>query len=206
MARFCDMLAPHDTAWPTALVRQYIHGLGSLYPTTSAMNGVGPCPGETGPEGLDPERLEWRLLGRLPGFFCFVLDLRALTPEQRAVFERALATYRRVRRSFLGDRHVLLPPSVLVQLENREPGTWEACQYIAPERDLVSVLALRCMSPEAELRLPLKGLEPGARYRVSWHSGRPESVERGEALTAEGLHLRLETTRRADVAILQKLS
>ena len=205
MARFCDILAPNDTGSPSSIVRQHLHGLGAIYPTTYSNAGVGPYPGEAGAAGLSPDRLAWRMLTRLPSQLCFGLDLETLTSEQREVVRQVLATWTRVRRSFLGDRHVLAPPSVLVDRENREPGTWEATQYASPEGDLVSLLVLRCASPEPEFRVHLKGLDPRANYRVSYHSGRAGASRNGESLMDQGLELRLERTRTAEVVILDRM-
>jgi alpha-galactosidase len=204
MARFCDILAPNDTIAPSSMVRQHLHGLGAIYPSTCSNAGVGPYPGEAGARGLSAERLAWRMLTRLPSQLCFGLDLETLTSEQREVVRRVLATWKRVRRSFLGDRHVLAPPSILVDRENREPGTWEATQYTSPDGELVSVLVLRCASPEPGFRVRLKKLDARASYRISYHGGRAGASRSGESLMSQGLEVRLEQTRTAEVVILDR--
>jgi alpha-galactosidase len=205
MARFSGILAPQDTGWPTALVRQYLHGLGCLYPDFHAQTGVGQYPGENGLQSIDPRRLEWRMLGRLPGYFGFGYDLVTLPAEYRKVMLRVLETHRWARGTFLGDRHVLLGPSLLMEPEGREPATWEATEYLSPARDRLSVLVFRCLSPNPEIRLPLKALDPKARYRLTWHSGRAGSTETGAALMTEGLSVRFECTRTGDVAMLERM-
>ena len=139
------------------------------------------------------------------GTFQSRLQLTSLSPKERETYRRCLDTYRRLRPSLHGDRHILSSPSVIYQEENREAGQWEVYEYLSPDGDVVSVFAFRCGSPETEHGAVLRGLDPGARYRLESHSGQVQGESTGEELMTRGLHWRLADPLSADTAILTRI-
>ena len=69
---------------------------------------------------------------------------------------------------------------------------------------LASVLFYRCLSPEAGCTVRLRGLDPSARYRAEFHSGRPAAVLTGAELMSSGYTCRLERPRTAEAMILRR--
>lgn len=222
MARLCDVMPCSDINVPSVVNRQYSHGYGALYPVYYARQGLLNYPvNVTGPvsrtdptafdfpyDGLisDPdltlERLEWRILNRMMGVFQPIYDLSQFPPEHLRVLKKAIATYKKLRPTLHGDRYVLSGPPVFVERENRESDGWEVYEHISLDRGLISVFFFRCMSPDAEHRTVLRGLNPGARYNATFHSGREDAVYSGAELMKHGVVCRLPEPRSAEVMLL----
>ncbi len=136
------------------------------------------------------------------GIFQPIFDLGLLSAEHLAVLKKVIATYKRIRPTLHGDRYVLTAPPPFVERENREHGGWEVYQHLSLDRSLVSVMVYRCLSPHAEHRIRLRGLDPSATYRAEFHTGRPAVKYTGAELMNAGLACRLDRTRSAEVALL----
>ncbi len=224
MARLCDVMPCSDINVPSTINRQYSRGYGAIYPVYYARQGVLYYPTRaTGPVSrtdptsftepydafvnepdLTPERAEWRYLCRIMGIFQPIFDLGRLQPEHMAVLKKVIATYKRIRPTLHGNRYVLSAPPPIVERENREHGEWETYQHLSLDRALVSVMFYRCLSPRAEHRVRLRGLDPAAAYRAEYHTGRPGAVFTGAELMEQGVTCRLERTRMAEVMILAR--
>ena len=155
-------------------------------------------------EDLTPERMEWRMLNRMMGIFQPIYDLGQLPPEHLQALTRATATYKKLRPTLHGDRYVLDGPPVFVERENRESGEWEVYEHLSLDRYLVSVLFYRCLSPEAEYRAVLRGLDRDARYLAESHGGHVEGEYSGAELMDQGLVCRLPGERCAEAVILTR--
>ena len=82
-------------------------------------------------------------LNRLMGMFAVAYEYGAVPAPQREVIEKALETYKRVRRAMRGDRYVLAGPEPLVQPHDFEADNWEAYEFVAREGDLAAVYVFR---------------------------------------------------------------
>jgi hypothetical protein len=224
MARYCDVMPCSDINCPSVLNRQYEVGYGSFYPSNYTRQAAYFYPTrETGPLAIPspnkwsepwhamkvnpnepPERTEWRLLNRLMGVFQPIHDLSIIPPEHLAVLKKVIPTYKKLRPTLGGDRYLLATPPVFVERENRESDRWEAYEHVARDGSLASVLFYRCLSPDAEFHVRLKGLDPSARYRSEFHTGRPGSVHTGTELMTAGVTCRLPNTRNAEVMLLYR--
>jgi alpha-galactosidase len=85
----------------------------------------------------------------------------------------------------------------------QEVNNWEVYQYVSREKDLAVVYFYRCLSPESECTVRLRGLEPEATYRIGSYSGRPEQDHTGAELMDRGFTCRLPNTRNADILVLR---
>jgi len=122
-----------------------------------------------------------------------------------AVLKKVIATYKKVRPTFHGDRYILTAPPEFVERENREHGGWEVYEHLSLDRRLVSVLFYRCLSPQAQHHVVLRGLDPAATYSAEFHSGRAGAVYTGAQLMEQGFVCSLDKTRNAEVMILRRL-
>ena len=200
MARYCLTMQGADRTNPSLLERRYCHGTGSMYPCHSLLTSI-----HSQAQEVSPQRLEWRLLSRMMGTFNNHLDLMGMDDARLDVVRRAVATYKRLRPSLHGDRYVLAEPGPVVEPELEEAGTWEVYEYLSPKADLVSVFFFRGTAPESELRVLLRGLESGARYKLTSHAHPGEEMASGAELMQTGLICRLEECYRADVVILTRV-
>ncbi|MBT5873361.1 MAG: alpha-galactosidase, partial [Candidatus Latescibacteria bacterium] len=202
IARYSHALHVHDIKYPSSVSRKNNVGAGCIYPTGYGDAALIEYRGE---DAVTPERLEWRCLNRMMSVFRVLCVFSRLDEQNLEVLRKAIATQKRIKRTLHGDRYILSKQAPLIEQDFRERGNWEAYEYLAPDRGQVSVFVFRCMSPESENRLLLKGLEADATYSIEYHSGRPGSEASGAQLMAEGIVCRLEDTRRADVLMLNRV-
>jgi len=199
MARFCRVMACHDTNWPGAINRRYGHGVGCTYPAYYGLQILSyPWP-ET---ETTPQQVEWVAFCRMLGLVSCWKPLSTMQPANRAILQKALATYKRLRPTLHGDRYVLAEPAVLIERENQEASNWEIYEFLSLDERMVSVFFFRCASPKTEYRAILRGLAPQATYEVHWHSGRPAEIRYGLDLMEDGVNCLLDQTHSVDVAIL----
>jgi alpha-galactosidase len=216
MARFTHRMCPADVVCPTAVNRKYSHGIGFILPVGYSGDCVAECPDErTGEMLLDTtgriprEELEWRCLNAMGGALTVLFRMRHLDAEAREVLTKAIAYFKRIRRTLWGDRYVLAEPKPFMEYEDRlaghrEAGIWEAYQHFSPEGDQVSLFAYRCMSPESERTFVLHGLDPSGSYVVESYRGAHQGVQTGAALMREGVRVRLDRTRKADILLFTR--
>jgi alpha-galactosidase len=211
MARYSHVLQTNDIMWPSTLVRQYSYGIGCAYPTSYGMQCLYPYPQSGTPgapqpngTGCSTERLEWRALSRMMGLFDPCLDYARMSEEDLAQLRGAVATYKRLRPTLDGDRYLLAPPPALVAPRHLETGQWEVCQHVSADRRLASVFFYRCLSDQAECRAVLRGLDPAARYRAEWHTGRPGGALTGAEWMTRGVVCRLDQPLHADILLLER--
>jgi len=192
------------------LVRQYSHGLGAMYPTSYGMMALPAYPeggAPTGRElpdgvGCSPEHLEWRLLCRMMGTIQPGLEFWRMGERHLAVVRKAIATYKAVLPTLHGDRYVLAGPPELAAPASGESGAWEAYEHLSVDEARVSVFFYRCLSPEREARVRLRGLDAAARYRGTSHSGANDGAWTGAELMEQGLACRIDRAPGADVILL----
>jgi hypothetical protein len=193
-----------------------MHGTGCMYPTSYQANFLSDysdLPSDNiaqiwqarpADRLLDADRFEWRMLNRLLGYFAIGLEVSALPDFQRELLKKGNAFYKRIRRGTHGDRFVLAGPQVLFEPYYWEADNWEAYQHVTREKDLSVVYFFRCLSPQPELAVKLRGLEPGARYRLESYRGLPERIYTGADLLENGLTCRLERPRSAEIYLLSR--
>ena len=200
IARFCRPVQTHDRNHPSVLERRYAHGLSCIYPSYCALLSLGGRFSDR-----TAQQLQWRALGRMMGSFTTGLELTRMTPENRDVLRELIGTYKKLRPTLHGDRYVLDGPAVAMEPKLTEAGNWEAYEYVSADGDLVSVFTFRCMSPEREHRVVLRGLDAEATYQAKSHSGQFGQTYAGGDLMRDGLVCRLERQLSADVLVLTRL-
>jgi alpha-galactosidase len=217
IARYSNSIHPHDNAAPSAKQRRFMHGTGCMYPTSYQANVLSDYDdqptdnlyqvwqGRPAGKIIAPERFEWRVLNRLLGYFAIGMEVSAMPAFQREILKKANIFYKRIRKCTHGDRYVLVGPQVLYEPYYWEAANWEAYQYVAREKDLAVVYFYRSLSPDPELNVKLRGLDPKARYQAEFYSGQPEREFLGAELMGEGFTCHLPSTCSADIMLLTSI-
>ena len=159
---------------------------------------------------MQPEELEWLIMNSMGGAFRPLFRMWQLDREAAGTVKKAIAFYKRIRKTLWGDRYVLAEPVPFIELENRlaghrEAGIWEAYQNVAPDKGQAALFVYRCMSSESERTFVLRGLEPTASYKVESYSGAHAGIQTGATLMHDGIRVRLEHTRKADILLFTRL-
>jgi alpha-galactosidase len=212
MARYSNCVHPHDNSLASAKQRRYQHGTGCMYPNSYQANFLGSYIDVPTAEGygfplpagrtLSDERFEWRVLNRLQGYWSLGLEVSALPASQQAILAKATQLFKRTRACTHGDRYVLAGPRVLYEPVYEESDNWEAYQYVARDRSMVTVHLFRCLSPQDAFTVRLRGLDPERSYRAQRYSGGQERSYSGRELMEQGYACRLPRTRSADILVL----
>jgi len=210
LARYCDMLACDDLNEPSAVNRQYAYGVGCMYPNYYGIQAqVRYASDRVCDDGhsldIPPEVFEWRALNRIVGFYQPVYSHRNIHDGNMDIMKKVVNTSKQIRRSFHGARYTHAGPGVFIEPEMSESDNWEVYEYISPERDLISVVYYRCMSPDADFLVRLKGVDPERCYTLTSHSGRYCGTYSGQELAGQGFLLNLDRTKSADVLILKRV-
>jgi alpha-galactosidase len=214
IARWSTCVHPHDNSNSSAKQRRYQHGTGCMYPNSWQANFLGAYSDVPGPDGygipmpagraLSDERLEWRVLNRLLGYFATGYEVSALPASQQAIFRKANAFYKRIRHLTHADRYVLAGPQPLLEPVYEEADNWEAYQYAARDAGSAALYFYRCLSPRQEFTARLRGLDPAASYRAESYGGRVTGTHRGAALMEQGITVRLDRTRSAEIILFTR--
>jgi alpha-galactosidase len=211
IARYSNCIHPHDNAAPSSKQRHFMHGTGCMYPTSfqaSVLPDYNDLPSDNISQIwqqrpidrlIDPKRFEWRVLNRLMGYFAIGLEVSALPDFQREILKKGIDFYKRIRRCTHGDRYVLAGPRLLFEPYYWEADNWEAYQYVSRERDLSVVYFYRCLSPQTEISVKLRGLDPQAQYLAEFYSGAPGQNYSGVELMEQGFTCRLPEQRSAEI-------
>jgi hypothetical protein len=99
---------------------------------------------------------------------------------------------------------VLAGPEQLYEPRYQEADNWEVYQHVAREKDISVVYFYRCLSPQGEYTVKLRGLEPEARYYAEFYSGRPGVHLFGAELMEIGFTCHLGNQRSADIMLLTR--
>lgn len=216
IARYSNCIHPHDNAAPSAKQRRFMHGTGCMYPTSyqaSVLPDYNDLPSENTSQiwqqrpadrMIDPQRFEWRVLNRLMGYFAIGLEVSTLPDFQQAILKKGITFYKRIRRCTHGDRYVLAGPQILYEPYYWEGDNWEAYQYVTREKDLSVIYFYRCLSPENEITVKLRGLDKNTRYRAELYNAAPEQSFIGAELMENGFCCRLLKPRSANILLLTK--
>ncbi|MFG1897662.1 alpha-galactosidase [Micromonospora zamorensis] len=143
-----------------------------------------------------PRTLAFRFVLAMAGVLGIGADIRAWTPEERAEAAGWIARYKQIRDVVThGEVHLIGGPDQARC----------AVQYTAPDERRVVVLAWHTgrldgagLLPSRPVRLPLRGLDPAARYR---HGDRHYS---GSHLAAVGLPVQWSPAHDADLIVLTR--
>ncbi len=154
------------------------------------------------PEPVLRAMVRSRMIGAL-GFSC---RLARWSEATRRVVAEEIALYKRVFRPLVrsGKVHHLLPQPDLQSPRQQSPVVWEAYQLTTRDRGSAVVLAFRNRAADEQLIIPLKGLDPDARYFVEGE-GILHAIRSGDTLLEDGIAVRstplasaLVTLRRID--------
>ncbi|MET8306277.1 alpha-galactosidase [Micromonospora sp. NPDC005173] len=192
MAARADVFWPSDNTGPLdRLAIQY----GFLHANAPHLlsSWVTDAPGLFDPR---PRSLAFRFVLAMAGVLGVGADIRAWTPAQRAEAAGWIARYKEIRDVVTyGEVHLIGGPHQARC----------AVQYTAPDERRVVVLAWHTgrldgagLLPSRPVRLPLRGLDPAARYR---HGDRRYS---GSHLSAVGLPVHWGPTHDADLIVLHR--
>ncbi|MCG5440027.1 alpha-galactosidase [Micromonospora foliorum] len=143
-----------------------------------------------------PRTLAFRFVLAMAGVLGIGADIRAWTPAERAEAAGWIARYKEIRDVVTyGEVHLIGGPDQARC----------AVQYTAPDENRVVVLAWHTgrldgagLLPSRPVRLPLRGLDPAARYA---HGDRHYS---GSHLATVGLPVRWSATHDADLIVLTR--
>ncbi|MER7889823.1 alpha-galactosidase [Micromonospora sp. NPDC094482] len=143
-----------------------------------------------------PRSLAFRFVLAMAGVLGIGADIRHWTPEQRAEAAGWIARYKEIREVVTqGEVHLIGGPDQARC----------AVQYTSPDRRTVVVLAWHTgrsdgvgLLPSRPVRLPLRGLDPDARYRHG------EQRYSGSHLGAVGLPVQWTPSHDADLVVLHR--
>ncbi|MGW2623524.1 alpha-galactosidase [Micromonospora taraxaci] len=143
-----------------------------------------------------PRSLAFRFVLAMAGVLGIGADIRAWTPDERAEAADWIARYKEIRDVVThGEVHLIGGPDQARC----------AVQYTAPDENQVVVLAWHTgrldgagLLPSRPVRLPLRGLDPAARYR---HGDQHYS---GSHLATVGLPVHWSATHDADLIVLTR--
>ncbi|MGC4865274.1 alpha-galactosidase [Micromonospora sp. DT53] len=192
MAARADVFWPSDNTGPLdRLAIQY----GFLHANAPHLlsSWVTDAPGLFDPR---PRTLAFRFVLAMAGVLGIGADIRAWTPAERAEAASWIARYKEIRDVVThGEVHLIGGPDQARC----------AVQYTAPDENQVVVLAWHTgrldgagLLPSRPVRLPLRGLDPTARYA---HGDRHYS---GSHLAAVGLPVQWSATHDADLIVLTR--
>jgi alpha-galactosidase len=195
-----------DGSWPSYRVRYQVFGSSYAYPARYQNTEYVYQGGTTGhshsygrQEKTDSDSpadyLDYLFRSRMFGGFG-ISDRTAEWPENiRAAAKRAIAAYKKARPALQGDVYHLLPQPLILTPPLSEPSQWEAIEYHQPERDEAVVFCFRAQSPENEIALRIRGLEPKRAYRVTFETSGQTVEIRG----AGSVTVRLRERNRSEV-------
>ncbi|MGI5525251.1 alpha-galactosidase [Micromonospora sp. CA-259024] len=192
MAARADVFWPSDNTGPLdRLAIQY----GFLHANAPHLlsSWVTDAPGMFDPR---PRTLAFRFVLAMAGVLGIGADIRAWTPAERAEAAGWIARYKEIRDVVThGEVHLIGGPDQARC----------AVQYTAPDASRVVVLAWHTgrldgagLLPSRPVRLPLRGLDPAARY------GDGERHYSGSHLSAVGLPVQWSPTHDADLIVLTR--
>jgi hypothetical protein len=160
-------------AYEAFLLRQMFYGASRLFPPRMLHRYL----------RLEDSDLDLRASMRsamIGGPLTLLSDPRGWTASQKADFAAEAALYKRVRRLFVTG-------AMYCPFGRPRPGAWDAFQFAGRKAGVL--FAFRNGAPQESLRVPLRGLDPGARYSVTLaDGGRPRTVS-GARLLSPGLAL-----------------
>lgn len=133
------------------------------------------------------ENFRYMLRSGMMGWLTIMMDTNTWSAEQHEVAKREIDLYKKELRPLIRDAH-------LYHVSPRPDGVhWDGIEYWDPSRERGVVYAFRgTVKGESEHTFVLKGLNPAARYRITFHDH--TSADRtgtGGELIEKGLRVRL---------------
>ncbi|HET6387660.1 MAG TPA: hypothetical protein VFJ58_30090 [Armatimonadota bacterium] len=128
-----------------------------------------------------PAEFATMLRSGMMGWCTIMCDTTQWTKEQHAIARRQFSLYKTRLRS-------LIRSGNLYHASARPDGVhWDGIQYADPAGRSAALMAFRGSADEKSHLFPLRGLQPNARYRVSFEDGTEASfVRSGRELTGGG--------------------
>lgn len=159
--------------------------------------------GDTEAGGVNPAGPPewWDFMFRIAmnGQFGLSSRLMEWTPALKQRATANIALYKRLRPIISGaDVYHLTPPPAA----GRNPTGWMALQYNAADGHRSALLAFRLGRSEAQRTFQLRGLDPGARYRLT-SDGRDGGVLTGRQLAGDGVPVSVNAEWRSAVIELE---
>ncbi len=138
----------------------------------------------------------WDFMFRVPMNGQFGISSRVFdwTPALRQRAAENVALYKRIRGVITaGDVYHLTPPP-----SNQDPNGWMGLEYVTPDRKQSVLMAYRLGDSRAEETFKLRGLDPGAWYRVTVDGKQLPAMTQQE-LALHGIPVKLDAEWRAAV-------
>jgi alpha-galactosidase len=142
----------------------------------------------------------WDFMFRVPMNGQYGISSRVFdwSPELRKRAAENVALYKRIRGTIMGaDVYHLTPPPA-----NQDPSGWMGLQYVSPDRNRSVLMAYRLGRSKADHVFQMRGLDPGAWYKVKIDGVEQRAVSQQE-LVARGVRVRLDEEWRAAVIELE---
>jgi len=147
------------------------------------------------------ENFLYVLRSGMMGWFTLMLDTTAWTPEQHAAAKEAIALYKARLRPLIREADIY-------HVAPRPDGVhWDGIEYFDPARRRGVLYAFHGSSPkESRYSFALRGLEPAARYRVTFQDkSSPDGVALGRELMGKGVQVVLPVPDSSELVFVEAL-
>ncbi len=151
--------------------------------------------------GRTPANFLYMLRSGMMGWCTIMCDTTGWTPEQHAAAKREFALYK--------DRlRPLIAKGNLYHVSVRPDGVqWDGMQYYDPANGHGVLFAFRGSTAEGSHTFALKGLDPAARYRLTFEDGSAaQRTVTGKGLMDRGLEVRLGEPESSEIVLLEQAS
>ena len=135
------------------------------------------------------------------GWFTIMFDTNAWSAEQHVAAKQEIDLYKKELRSLIRD-------ASLYHVSARPDGVdWDGMEYWDPDRHKGVVFAFHGSIVEEKVHsYQLKGLQPWARYRLSYHDhSAPDSIASGKELMEQGLKVSLPIPNSSELIFIADL-
>lgn len=146
------------------------------------------------------EHFRYMLRSGMMGWLTIMLDTTVWTPEQHEEAKKEIDLYKKKLRGFVRDAN-------LYHVSARPDGIhWDGIEYFDPGRKSGVVYAFRgTTESEKSHSFPLQGLQPDARYAISFHDhGGTDGIVTGQELMHSGLRVELELPNSSDLIFIEQ--
>jgi alpha-galactosidase len=150
--------------------------------------------------GKTPANFVSMLRSGMMGWCTIMLNMARWTPEQNAAGRRQFALYKERLRP-------LIRSADLYHISPRPDGwNWDGLEYYDPATGRGAVFAFRGKRPDAPAcTFKLKGLEPAARYALTWEDGTSKpATATGKELMDPGLRVELPETESSEIVWIER--
>lgn len=199
-----------NTAWnsdataPGHRVRYQTTGAGYVFPPQYLNSWFIKNREEPVSETSSPALLDYYFRSRMLGAFGVSDRIADWPANVREAARRAVAAVKRMRPTLRGDVYHLLPQASLFIPPLPAPSEWEAIEYFHPAAQQGVVLCFRAQAEAAGLTLPLRGLDPKSRYRVTWNDAGRRETRTGAEWSKSGAKVALPEKFTSEILWIEK--